>query len=124
MKTINYSKNIALVTIAIVGVAAFATGAQADDASLGANSRVVHYSDLNLNTSAGAKVLYQRILGAAERVCGDADARRMQRVVAVKACVDQAIVSSVRAINNTQLNRTADLHGYEMTTHFNLASAR
>jgi len=122
MKT--FSKNLVLATVAILGVASLAVGAHADESALGANSRTVRYSDLNLNTAAGANVLYQRIRGAAKQVCGDMDSRRLGEAAAAKACMDRAIVSSVSAVNSVQLTSTANAHGYGLRTSFDMASLR
>ena len=67
MKTINYSKNIALATVAALGVASLAIGAHADESVVPVPARTVRYSDLNLDTQAGAEVLYKRIRDAADR---------------------------------------------------------
>jgi hypothetical protein len=56
MKTFNHNK-LATATTAMLGVAFFASGAHADEAS----SVTVRYSDLKPNSTAGAMVLYQRI---------------------------------------------------------------
>lgn len=119
MKTFNHNK-FTTVAATILGVAFLAAGAQASEA----NSVTVRYSDLNLNTAAGAKVLYQRINSAAKQVCGDVDSRQMQRAAVAKACMDQAIENSVRAVNNAQLTHTANEHGYGVATDITVASAR
>jgi UrcA family protein len=124
MKTINYSNKRALVTVVILAAASFASGANAVEPSPGASSRTVRYSDLNLNTASGAKVLYQRIRGAAKSVCGDVDSKRLEEAAVAKACLDRAIVSSVRAVNSVQLNSTAAAHGYEIDSTFEVASLR
>lgn len=124
MKTITYTQNAILLSVAFLTVAAFAPAAHADETSVGADSRAVHYSDLNLNTAAGAKVLYQRIRSAAEQVCGDVGSRQMEVAAAAKACVDSAVVSSVRRVNSAQLTRTASTHGYEVDSRLNVAAAR
>ena len=116
MKTINYSKNIALATVAALGVASLAIGAHADESVVRAPARTVHYSDLNLNTQAGAEVLYKRIRSAAEQVCGDVGSRRLEEAAEARACVDQAVVASVRAVNNLHLTNTYN-------SHFGLAQA-
>ena len=119
MKTFNHNK-FTTVAATILGVAFLAAGAQAGET----NSVTVRYSDLNLNTAAGAKVLYQRINSAAKQVCGDVDSRQMQRATVAKACMDQAIENSVRAVNNAQLTHTANEHGYGVATDITVASAR
>src|ERR1700761_244210 len=85
MKTINYSKSIALVTVAALGVASLAIGAHADESLADVPARTVHYSDLNLNTPAGAEVLYKRIRMTAEEVCGDVHSLDLERAALAKA---------------------------------------
>jgi UrcA family protein len=111
MKTFNHNK-FAMVSAAVLGVALFASGAHADEAGLGANRVTVSYSDLNLNTAAGAKVLYQRIQSAAERVCGDVYSRQLDQAAVAKACVDKAMVNSVHAIKKEEFTHIASEHGY------------
>jgi UrcA family protein len=118
MKTFNHNKIAAVASV--MAIALFAAGAQADEA----NSFTVRYSDLNLNTAAGATVLYQRIHRAAKDVCGEVDAQSLKVAAAVKACEDQAIERSVRAVNNDQLTGVANQHGLGMSTGITLAAAR
>lgn len=87
------TKNFTMAAVAAVCLASV-TVAHADDAA-----RTVRYSDLNLNTQAGAAVLYKRIRNAAVEVCGDVDSRRLAEAAAAKACVDRTIFKGVRSVN-------------------------
>ena len=72
MKTIaRNNRNLTLAAVAAVCLAAVAVGAHADEAVNGVPARTVHYADLNLNTQAGAAVLYN-----AHPQCGGAGLRR------------------------------------------------
>jgi UrcA family protein len=124
MKTINYSKNIALAAVAGICVASFAIGAHADESNTAAPVRTVNYSDLNLNTQVGAEALYRRIRIAATQVCGDVDSRQLAQAAAAKACVNQAVTASVRAVNNRFLTRTYDEHFGVVQTNLDIASLR
>ena len=124
MKILNHTNKFAMVSAAVLGIAFFAAGAQAHEAAQGANSVTVRYSDLNLNTAASAKVLYQRIHSAAERVCGDVNSRQLDLAAAAKSCLDQAIVNSVHAVKNEQFTRIAGVHGYGVRNEVILASVR
>jgi UrcA family protein len=119
MKTFNHNK-LATVTLALLGVAFFAAGAHADQA----NSITVRYSDLKPNSAVSAKVLYQRIHTAAMKVCGDEDSRQLNHAAAVKACEDQAVERSVRAVNQAQLTHIANEHGLGVRTDITVAAAR
>jgi len=101
--TLRHSKKV---IFAAVAAASFAPVMQAAQAAEVANDRpafVVRYSDLNIDTQAGAAKLYQRIQHAAEQVCGKADSRRLDEVVAAKDCMVKAVASSVAAVGNAQL---------------------
>jgi UrcA family protein len=67
--------------------------------------QAVTYKDLNLNSNAGIQVLYKRIQGAANQVCGKVDGRDLQGMSVKKACVDRAISDAVAAVNSPTLTR-------------------
>jgi UrcA family protein len=75
--------------------AVLAAGAQAADVP----QVHVKYADLNLNTAAGATVLYRRIRGAADQVCGVSSDRDLARVTQAKACAAHAVADAVAAVN-------------------------
>ena len=122
MNTRNLAKQIALATVAALGVAC-ATGAHADAALVNAPTRTVHYADLNLNTQAGAALLYKRIRVAAEEVCGDVNSRRLDEAAMAKACVDRAVHGSVQTVNNVKLTNEYNAHT-GMQKSINVASVR
>ena len=66
----------------------------------------VRYQDLNLNADAGVKVLYHRIKGAANQVCGYVDVRDLAAARAHAACVNRAVADAVAAVNNQGLTQT------------------
>jgi UrcA family protein len=104
MKTITRNnRNFTLAAVAAVCLAAVAAGARADEAANGVAVRTVHYAAINLNTQAGAAVLYKRIRNAAEQVCGDVGARDLTEAAAARACVDRAVFASVRSVDNPTL---------------------
>jgi UrcA family protein len=104
MKTIARNhRNFTLAAVAAVCLAAVTAGAHADEAANAAAARTVRYAAINLNTQAGAAVLYNRIRNAAEQVCGDVGVRGLAEAAAAKACVDRAIFASVRSVNNPTL---------------------
>ena len=122
MKTTNYTKQIAMATIASICVASAAMGAHADE--LNAPTRTVRYSDLNLDTPAGISVLYKRIRYAAEEVCGDASWRGLAEAAAAKACVDHAVYVSVHSVNNAKLTSEYQAHMGVVRESINVASSR
>ena len=103
MKTITRNSRNFLAAVAAVCLASVAVVAHADEAANGVPARIVHYSDLDINTRAGAAVLYARIRNAAQQVCGNVDSRQLVVSAAVKACVNRAITTSVLAVNCPKL---------------------
>jgi UrcA family protein len=92
----NVVMGVAVAAAMLVGVA---QGAEAP-------TKTVRYQDLNLNTEAGVQVLYKRIHGAANVVCGNYDVRDLVVARAHKACVDRAVTEAVAAVNNQMLTKT------------------
>jgi UrcA family protein len=67
--------------------------------------QAVTYKDLNLNSTAGIQVLYKRIQGAANQVCGNVDMRDLQAMSVKKACVERAISDAVATVNSPTLTQ-------------------
>lgn len=61
-------------------------------------SRAVSYQGLDLNSNAGLQTLYRRIHFAADRVCGQVDARELARMQVKKACVDRAVSDAIATV--------------------------
>ena len=59
----------------------------------------VHFADLDLSSAAGAKVLYERLRGAAESVCAPLDDRSLWRHMRFNACVKGAISGAVAKVD-------------------------
>ena len=93
--------------IALAATAGFATTAQAgdpDQASPRYDSVVVQYSDLDLKSLAGNKVLYARLSAAAERACGkESHTRDLQRRLQYRTCYDSALNRAVDKIGSREL---------------------
>jgi UrcA family protein len=79
---------IAATVLTAVWIAA-AQPARAGD--LAPSSTTVSYADLDLHSQAGARVLYQRLKSAAERVCDGAD----HRTAVWQQCYDTALTGAV-----------------------------
>jgi UrcA family protein len=93
---------IALAAVAVC--AALSSAARADEAP----QLHVSYADLNVNSKAGAAVLFQRIRRAAERVCEVPDTRNLGQLARVKACTDHAIATAVDAVKLPLLTQVYD----------------
>jgi UrcA family protein len=124
MKTITRNSKSFLAAVAAVCLASVTIVAHADEAANGVPARTVHYSDLDINTRAGATVLYARIRNAAQQVCGDVDSRQLAVSAAVKACVNRAISTSVRSVNSPKLTSVYNSHFGATQQLINLASDR
>jgi UrcA family protein len=120
MKTSNYTKQIAMASVAAICFASAAMVAHADE--LNAPTRTVRYADLNLDTPAGISILYKRIRYAAEEVCGDAKWRGLAEAAAAKACVDHAVYVSVHSVNNVKLTNEYNAHIGGAQQSINVAS--
>lgn len=104
------NKQVTGVTNLLVVATALAAGMLAGVAH-GAEvpTQTVRFQDLNLNTDAGVKVLYKRIQGAANQVCGNVDGRDLALARAHKACVDRAVADAVAALNNQKMVAVAQV---------------
>ncbi len=89
---------------AVAVCAALSTVARADEA----RQLHVSYADLNVNSEAGAAVLFQRISHAADRVCELPGTRDLNQLAQVKACTDHAIGTAVEATKLPALTRVYD----------------
>ncbi len=81
------------------------TAAQAADAD---RSVRVRFDDLDLASDAGARVLLQRLSGAAHRVCDLTGERDLERLAVADACYRQALARAVVAVSNERLSALYD----------------
>lgn len=65
--------------------------------------RVVRFADLDLSHSQGVAVLYRRLKGAAETVCGPRDDRALKQSMRLKACVQSAMATAVAKVDQPAL---------------------
>jgi UrcA family protein len=98
---------IAVLTALILLEAGLAQPAPAADAP----SVVVHYSDLDLSTPQGTRILYQRLQSAANSVCPrpaqelEPLAIQMQRRRIFQMCVSETLARAVAQLNRPGLSR-------------------
>jgi len=67
-------------------------------------SVTVQFADLNLDSKAGIVTLYQRIKGAARRVCGDQANERLVAKHTYAVCLDLAVSTAVARIDRPTLS--------------------
>ena len=66
-------------------------------------SVAVHYSDVNVNTSSGAKIVYERIVLASHSVCPHANPGDLAAYSVEKSCERSAVDRAVEAVHSQQL---------------------
>jgi len=90
------------VTAILCGIALMnAAGAEAQLRLAEPVTKVVNYSDLNLNTPAGAQALYGRLRTAAVKVCAQYEGLTLKAMSQQRACVDQALALAVKRVDST-----------------------
>ena len=94
-------KTTALVTTLLIGCLAATAQASTPAATENVRQAVVSYSDLNLETEAGANTLLRRIKFAARRVCGvnDAGLMAMEFRAQLHRCAEQATARAVADVD-------------------------
>ena len=105
MKTLKSIHRPSLWSFAFTSVACLlgATQATADSS---ARSVTVNYRDLNLSTIEGATALYQRLKGAAHRVCEE-PSTGLDEYRIYQACFRAAIADAVAKVNSPLLTQVS-----------------
>ncbi|MGH1422636.1 MAG: UrcA family protein [Hyphomonas sp.] len=88
---------IALAAVALSGAVVLpAAAASIEEAS----AKTVSVAGIDMSTEAGAKIVYQRIENAADRVCGVNSGRMaLKQIQPAKACAEKAVEAAVKALN-------------------------
>jgi UrcA family protein len=117
MNTTLKSTLTAVALAAVLGSGALVTAAQARDVG-DTPSQVVSYSDLNITTQDGAKVLYGRIRTAATKVCRNmfppynaADAIRSYK------CTRELVDTAVKDVHSPVLSALHEGRNVEVATN-------
>ena len=84
-------------------------------------NRTINYSDLNINSTAGARVLYRRIRTAAIQVCIFRDSWDLSIKHLREDCIKRAVDEAVRAVPSAEL---ATLHGMAQQRDAVVAASR
>ena len=92
-------------SLAAACLALSATIAHAADEAPGYQpaSKIVQYGDLNLANPQAVKRLYDRIVTAANEVCGREDERSLDTFAHHRTCTQQSITRAVAAVGNPAL---------------------
>jgi UrcA family protein len=96
-------KSIASIVTASLAILGWATGAAPIQAAeqIDPPTKIVAYGDLNLETEAGAKVLYAR--NAATVVCAPLESRDLSLKTLWRNCFDNAVTTAVVQVNKTRV---------------------
>jgi UrcA family protein len=98
-------KSIASIVTASLAILSWATGAAPIQAAeqIDPPTKIVAYGDLNVETEAGAKVLYARLRNAATIVCAPLESRDLSRKTLWRNCFDNAVTTAVVQVNKTRV---------------------
>jgi UrcA family protein len=106
------TRTFALTASALIVTSAVAGPAHAADSNT--QSTVVHYRDLDLNTTAGEARLKLRIANAAAAVCGPVGGRLIDDHERFNTCRDNAIASASPQMNAVIASVRSFDHRYAM----------
>jgi UrcA family protein len=67
-------------------------------------TKIVHYSDLNLDSEQGAMALYARLRGAAKQVCSPFESVELSRRRVWENCFNDTVASAVGQVDKTMLS--------------------
>jgi len=109
-------RQLSLTGLALAAAACLAPSAQANGAPASAVPTLkVSYRDLDPNSEAGARLLYQRIRGAAQFVCGE-EGRSLDEQHAWNRCVHAAMSEAVQTGHSPQLSALDSAQGPGLQT--------
>ena len=109
-------RQLSLTGLALTAAACLAPSAQANSAAASAVPTLkVSYRDLDPNSEAGAQLLYQRIRGAAQFVCGE-EGRSLDEQHAWNRCVHAAMSEAVQTVHSPQLSALDSAQGPGLQT--------
>jgi UrcA family protein len=88
---------------AAIYCAAFTTTSTAEERNGKPLTKVVSYSDLNMNSESGVRALYGRLKMGATQVCAPFNGGTLRQIFNWRDCVDEAVERSVHEIDQPQL---------------------
>ena len=92
--------------VALTGLPAWSQAGEGDSSQ----KRVVSYSGLDLNSPAGARILYSRLLLAAYAVCEDPESVSARVLTPSDPCMRKAIGDAVTTVNRPLLTQLYVAH--------------
>jgi UrcA family protein len=106
MRKINLKTGISL--LIAVGIALPALASAGESSQVEGTSIKVSYEDLNINSEAGARVLYSRLKRASEKACNVeslSEHGSIERVRDAKLCYHEVLSGAVKNIDSDALAR-------------------
>ena len=101
-----------LSSLILPGTAALGSAAALASVPTETQSLRVEYVQADLENSASAQALYQRIQRAARIVCQQPDVREVERYHLYKVCYDRAVGTAVANVGATALTEVHRSHGH------------
>ena len=98
--------------LALLSTAALGSTAALATAAIETPSLTVNYAQSDLQDSASAEALYQRIQRAARIVCQQPNAREVDRYHLYKICYERAVDTAVANVGATALTAVHRSHGH------------
>lgn len=100
MKTPNHRALLLLSTLLLAGGVAQAADTRTAAVSTDIATTTVSYADLNLASQSGVATLYKRLARAADRVCGEHDARSPREHAAFRDCRAASLNRAVQKVGH------------------------
>ncbi len=97
-----------IAALVVLGLGASASALAASPSQLSVRSVQVSFSDLNINSDAGAQVLYKRLRNASEKACSISNSAATKPVGAVRdsrLCYASALGNAVSKIDSDALSK-------------------
>jgi UrcA family protein len=101
-------RNIGVSLLLVFGFALPLVGSAASPSEFEDTSERVSYADLDINSAAGAKILYSRLKLAAEKACGVElylQHRSFERIRIANNCYREALSDAVDSIDSEALTK-------------------
>jgi UrcA family protein len=115
------SSTRAFLALAVIIAASAPLCSRADEST--PRSVRVNYSNLNVNSTEGARKLYSRIYRAANYACGTSDTDMDVMVRGPGPCVKDAVARAVLKLNRPQLTQVyVEINGVDVASTFGIRS--
>lgn len=108
-------KITALLAASMLAAAAAANAADTQvRGNVGEQALAINYSDLDLSSEAGNRILYKRIRAAAEKVCPVERITGSRLPVHDRQCIEEAVAKAVNGIQSPKLAQMHATHTHRL----------